>query len=122
MKSVLAKTVAGSLVILIAGSTVFFHLVEGWSWLDAYFFTVVTLSTVGYGSLVPATAIGKIAATVLIFTGLGLFALAIQLFTRYHVERRESHSESLIWRLSHRWWQEADEAAARAKQNPNDRQ
>ena len=104
------RFVAGSLLALIALSTVFFHFVEGWSWIDAYFFTVVTLSTVGYGSLVPATALGKIATTVLIFTGLGLFALAIQLFTRYHVERREAHSESLIWRMSHRWWQEAQDS------------
>lgn len=110
MISVQAKTVAGSLVLLIALSTVFFRYVEGWSWIDAYFFTVVTLSTVGYGVPVPATVVGKIATTVLIFVGLGLFALAIQLFTRYHVERRDSRSESLIWRLSHRWWQETPPA------------
>ncbi len=58
--------------------TVFFRHVEGWSWLDSYFFTVVTLSTVGYGSLVPMTSLGKIGATVLIFFGLAVFAVAIQ--------------------------------------------
>ena len=66
------------LAVLIGCGTVFFHLVEGWSYLDAYFFTVVTLSTVGYGSLVPVTALGKIGTTVLIFLGIGVFALAIQ--------------------------------------------
>ncbi len=63
---------------IILGGTVFYRVVEGWSWIDAYFFTVVTLSTVGYGNLVPATAIGKIGTTVLIFAGLGVFAIAIQ--------------------------------------------
>ncbi len=63
---------------IILGGTVFYRVVEGWSWIDAYFFTVVTLSTVGYGNLVPATAVGKIGTTVLIFAGLGVFAIAIQ--------------------------------------------
>ena len=31
------------LVVVVLSGTVFFHLVEGWSWIDAYFFTVVTL-------------------------------------------------------------------------------
>jgi len=77
-----------TLVLILAGGTVFFRYVEGWSWLDAYFFTVVTLSTVGYGSLVPATAAGKIGTTVMIFLGLGVFALVIQQFAAYAVARR----------------------------------
>lgn len=67
-----------TLVAVILSGTVFYRLVEGWSWIDSYFFTVVTLSTVGYGNLVPETDIGKIGTTVLIFAGLGVFALSIQ--------------------------------------------
>ncbi|MBC7163519.1 MAG: two pore domain potassium channel family protein [Roseovarius sp.] len=77
------------LMVIIGGATVFFHLVEGWSWIDSYFFTMVTLSTVGYGNLVPATAIGKIATTVLIVAGLGIFAVAVQRFGFYAIRRRE---------------------------------
>ena len=77
------------LIALITGGTVFFKLVEGWSWVDSYFFTVVTLSTVGYGSLVPATTLGKIGTTLFIFVGLGVFALAIQQFADFAIDRRE---------------------------------
>lgn len=77
-----------TLVLIIAGGTAFFRHVEGWSWLDSYFFTVVTLSTVGYGSLVPITALGKIGTTVMIFLGLGVFALVIQQFAAYAIARR----------------------------------
>jgi voltage-gated potassium channel len=70
------------LAAIVAGGTVFFHIVEGWGWLDAYFFTVVTISTVGYGNLVPATAAGKIATTALIFLGLGVFGAAIRQLTQ----------------------------------------
>lgn len=93
-------TLVASVGLVIAGGTVFFKLVEGWSWLDAYFFTVVTISTVGYGSLVPATAAGKIGTTVFIFVGLGVFAVAIQQFGVYAMRKREEHTEWLVARLN----------------------
>jgi voltage-gated potassium channel len=73
--------------------------VEGWSWLDSYFFTVVTLSTVGYGELVPQTAVGRIGTTVFILVGLGIFAVAVQQFGQYAMRKREEHTEWLIARL-----------------------
>ena len=95
-----AFTLVLTLTLIISSGTVFFKLVEGWSWLDAYFFTVVTISTVGYGSLVPATAAGKIGTTVFIFLGLGVFAVAIQQFGVYAMRKREEHTEWLIARLN----------------------
>jgi len=82
------RSLIGLLLTVIGLGTVFFKYAEGWSWLDAYFFTVVTLSTVGYGSLVPATALGKIGTTIFIFLGLGIFALAIQQFGHFAFLRR----------------------------------
>ncbi|MEL7175300.1 MAG: potassium channel family protein [Pseudomonadota bacterium] len=76
------------LAVMIGSGTVFFRWAEGWSWIDAYFFTVVTLSTVGYGSLVPETVIGKLGTTVFIITGLGIFALAISHFGQLAMRRR----------------------------------
>lgn len=84
----------------------FFRWAEGWSWLDSYFFTVVTLSTVGYGSLVPQTALGKIGTTVFIFVGLGVFAVAIQQFGMFAMRKREEHTEWLVARF-----QEPEETA-----------
>ena len=78
----------GALAVLIGGGTVFYHLIEGWSWVDSFFFTVVTLSTVGYGSLVPQTVIGKLATTVFIFAGLGVFAAVIRQVSTMTLEGR----------------------------------
>jgi voltage-gated potassium channel len=97
-----ALSLSLTLLLIVGGGTVFFHLVEGWSWLDAYFFTVVTISTVGYGSLVPATVLGKIGTTAFIFIGLGIFAVAIQQFGAYTMRKREEHTEWLVARLGHR--------------------
>ncbi len=89
-------TLFTTLLVIVVSGTVFFHTVEEWTWLDSYFFTVVTLSTVGYGSLVPATALGKIGTTVFIFVGLGVFAVAIQQFGVFAMKKREEHTEWLI--------------------------
>ncbi|MDT8328076.1 MAG: potassium channel family protein [Roseovarius sp.] len=101
MRRAKALTLLAMLALIIAGGTTFFHAVEGWSWIDSYFFTVVTLSTVGYGNLVPATALGKIGTTVFIMVGLGIFAVIIQQFGSFAVKKREEHTEWLIARLGH---------------------
>lgn len=112
-----ATTVILSLAAVLLSGTVFFHLVEGWSWLDSYFFTVITISTVGYGKLVPVTALGKIGTTAFIFVGLGVFAVAIQQFALYHMRKREEHTEWLIARLGHK--HDPDQAAANEDDAPD---
>lgn len=104
MRHVNLAVLAIRLVGVIFTGTVFFRFQEGWSWVDSYFFTVVTISTVGYGSLVPATALGKIGATVLIFTGLGVFAVAIQ---QIAAESLEKHEKNPGWLLK-RFWGDTD--------------
>lgn len=122
MKQFKAHTVIISLIGIVVLGTVFFHVVEGWGWLDSYFFTVVTISTVGYGSLVPATALGKIGTTAFIFIGLGVFAVAIQQFALYHMQKREEHTEWLIGRLGHRSVHNAPPAANEDDRPEIDRQ
>jgi voltage-gated potassium channel len=65
-------------VILVGAGTVFFHHVEKWSLLDSYYYCVVTLTTVGYGDFTPKTDLGKLAATLYIFFGVGIIAVFVQ--------------------------------------------
>ena len=62
---------------LILIATVFYRLVEGWSLLDSFYFSVVTIATVGYGDLSPETALGKIFTVFFIFCGIGIFVAAV---------------------------------------------
>ena len=60
-------------LILFTG-TLFYHFVEGWRWLDSLYFSVITLTTVGYGDFAPQTDAGKLFTIVYIFIGLGILA------------------------------------------------
>ncbi len=44
------------------------------TWGDAYYFTVITLTTIGYGDLNPTIPLTKFFTTVYVFVGLGIVA------------------------------------------------
>ncbi len=62
--------------VLIGSASVFYWMVERWSFLDSVYFSVITIATVGYGDLTPQTALGKIFTIGYILCGLGLFLAA----------------------------------------------
>ena len=51
-------------------------MILGWFGLDSIYFSVVTISTVGFGDFSPETAAGKIFTMVYIIVGLGVFVTA----------------------------------------------
>lgn len=60
-----------ALAALLAIGTVGFLLIEGLSLGDAAYLTVITLTTVGYGDLVPRTPGGRLFTVLLLLSGLG---------------------------------------------------
>jgi voltage-gated potassium channel len=64
--------------------TIVYHLVEKLSWVDAYYFSVITLATVGYGDITPHTTFGKIFTTFYVLIGIGI----ITTFISYNFRRR----------------------------------
>jgi voltage-gated potassium channel Kch len=65
--------VCGLLLLVWAAGSVFYHLVEGLSYVDSLYFTAVTLTTVGYGDFAPQTDAGKIFTSIYAFLGIALF-------------------------------------------------
>jgi voltage-gated potassium channel len=67
---------------LVFVATIFYSFVEGWSLLDAAYFSVVTIATVGYGDLAPVTTLGKVFTIGFIFSGIGVFVAAVTAFAQ----------------------------------------
>lgn len=57
--------------ILILG-TVVYHELEGWSYLDAFYFSFITLTTIGFGDFAPQTDAGKVFTIIYIIIGVGI--------------------------------------------------
>jgi len=73
------------------------------SMLDAVWWTVATVTTVGYGDIVPVTDTGKIVAIFYMFFGIGVLALFLSVlgtsFYKHRFEKEEkdiSHAQRLI--------------------------
>ncbi|MBS3109057.1 two pore domain potassium channel family protein [Candidatus Woesearchaeota archaeon] len=83
------KKIASMLVViigLIIVGTVFYHSAEGWRWLDAFYFSATTLTTVGFGDLHPTTDISKIFTVFYILFGVGVLLYSLTLFGSHYIE------------------------------------
>lgn len=76
-----------SLSILIGVGTSGYMIIEGYSAVDALFMTVITLSTVGFGTLRPLSDAGKLFTLLLIVVGVATFSLYITKLFGFIVER-----------------------------------
>jgi len=62
--------------------TLMYMWLEGWSPVDALYFSVVTLATVGFGDLHPTSAVSKLFTVLYILFGLGVLAAFISELTK----------------------------------------
>jgi len=69
--------------------TLFYRAIEEWSWIDSFYFTVITLTTVGYGDFSPQTDIGKLFTVIYIIMGLGMLSSFIIKLATINVPRNE---------------------------------
>jgi voltage-gated potassium channel len=60
---------------VLAGGTIGFRLLEGWSWLLSLYMTVITISTVGYKEVGELSDLTRLFTIGLIFCGVGSIAL-----------------------------------------------
>ena len=66
---------AALLAFIFAGGTLGYRLIEGADWWAAFYMTVITLTTVGYGEVFPLSRAGEVFTVVLLLAGLGLILL-----------------------------------------------
>lgn len=83
-KDLMAGAIALVFVFLIGTS--WYRLVEGWSWEDAAYMTVITLATVGYGETNPLGSRGRLFTIALILMGVVNIGYIVNRFTEAVIE------------------------------------
>ena len=64
---------------------------------DAFWWAIVTIGTIGYGDVVPITAVGKLIATGTIFAGLVLMALPVGIIATAFAEQIRRRDFIVTW-------------------------
>jgi len=85
------KVLILSAIGMLALGTVVYTVLEGWSPLDALYFSTVTLATVGFGDLTPTTDPAKLFTIAYIITGIGIPAAFASEITK---QRRLGRTET----------------------------
>jgi len=75
------RTAVGMMVVAVLIGTVGYHLIEHTSWFDSYYMSLVTLSTVGFGEVIPLGHTGRVFTSFLILFNIGFFAYAVSTIT-----------------------------------------
>lgn len=83
------KLLLTTFIVILAGS-IFYHYAENWSWVDSIYFSVITLTTVGYGDFSPQTDMGKIFTIGYIIIGIGIILSFIDTLYMHYSGRRIS--------------------------------
>jgi voltage-gated potassium channel len=85
-------------LVFLSGSF-WYHIVEGWPWLDAVYMCVITLTTVGFGEIRPLGDRGRIFTIALIIAGVITIGYIVNRFTEaliegYFVEARRRRQQA----------------------------
>ncbi len=68
--------------------TLSYMIIEDWDIVDAFYFSVVTLTTTGYGDVAPVTTVGKLFTVAYLVTGLGLMFAFIRKLAERTIQRK----------------------------------
>jgi voltage-gated potassium channel len=82
------KFLAALSVATLALGTVIFRSIEGWRWIDSFYYSAVSLTTVVYGDFTPKTDIGKFIAVIYLFIGIGIIAAMINNLVKNQAAKR----------------------------------
>lgn len=89
----------GIIFIIIFVGTIGYMLVEGWSFFDSFYMTIITISTTGFKELKPLSTPGKVLTVFLIITGVISIAYTggrgLQLLVESQILRRKRMTKML---------------------------
>lgn len=76
-----------AILMLVTLGVIGYSMLEGWHWLDALYFTFITISTVGYNELYPMHPVGRMFTIVMILLSLFVIAMLSASVTSFLVRK-----------------------------------
>ncbi len=76
----------GAIISMIAIGTVGFRYFEGLNWWDSLYFTTATVTTVGYGDIVPSTSAGRHFTTIFMLISVGTVLYALSMLAQAFIQ------------------------------------
>jgi voltage-gated potassium channel len=86
----------GLILFFLLIGTMFYHYAEGWRFVDSFYFTGATLTTVGYGDFHPTHDYSKIVTVLFMFSGIGVVFYSISVIAQRTFQREEERLQRII--------------------------
>ena len=83
------QALLGIASVVVAVGAVFYRFVEDLVWVDSIYFSVITLTTVGYGDFSPTTTTGKVFTIFYVLAGIGIFVAVVTEVGTHLIEARK---------------------------------
>ncbi len=79
-----------SIIFLLTTGTLVYHFLEGWGWVDSFYFTGITMTTVGYGDLYPHHDATKIFSVLLAFASISIVFYSVSVIANSYFDRQQA--------------------------------
>ncbi len=88
------RILAAAALALITVGTVVYHTLEDWSWVDSFYFSVIAITTVGFGDLTPSTDGSKLFTVAYIVAGISIIGTYLDARMKRHGMKRRLRRRS----------------------------
>lgn len=88
------RDLLGTTLFILFLGTLVYHNLEGWGYIDSLYFSIITLTTIGYGDFSPQTTEGKLFTIFYIFLGIGIILAFINTLYRHFQDEQQKNKKS----------------------------
>ena len=91
MNKLKIKIIVSSSTLLgwISIGTILFKRLESWTWIESFYFSTITITTVGYGDLVPTSDASRLFTAIYVLIGVSIGIASLGIIGSELIKKRE---------------------------------